>query len=109
MRYANAVPFLVNEFELSAWATGEHDKSARAARMCYYNVYSVPWRSAEILDIYTKQTGRRDLTGQRVLDLGCGMASMDLYFVLEGHARVAVAVDRNITLLETMHRALDRM
>ncbi|MBI4234139.1 MAG: class I SAM-dependent methyltransferase, partial [Chloroflexi bacterium] len=95
MRYAEMVPSLVRAVEEGSLGRQWQGAPERLLRFLHYNVYAVPWRSFEILDVLRRHTGRSDLAGLRVLDLGCGIGTMDLYLALEGKAEMVVGVDRD--------------
>jgi SAM-dependent methyltransferase len=95
----------LNEIEGSPWGKKQCTTPASRARWFHYNIYSIPWRSFEIMDVLSKQT-RSDLAGLRVLDLACGLATMGLYFALDGRADLVVGVDRDISVLHLICRVL---
>lgn len=97
LRYADIVGVMQADFERSALARVLDD--AARARWLYYNVFTVPWRSFEVLDVFRKQTRRQDFAGLSLLDLGAGTAAMDLFFLLEGGAQSVTALEMEIASL----------
>lgn len=88
-RYTEIIPQLVSAAEREPWPRGP----AARERWLYYNVYTVPWRSFELLDVINDYTGGRGVVGARVLDLGCGFGAMGLSMLLDGGAHQVIGVD----------------
>ncbi|GEM_PF-6798814 len=106
MRYAEALPVLVKAVESSPLAREWDGAPDRLLRFLHYNVYTVPWRSFEILDVLSRYAGYESLRDRRVLDLGCGLGAMGLYLALEKQADLVVGVEREPAYVEIMRNAL---
>jgi SAM-dependent methyltransferase len=109
MRYADIIPILLNEIKKTPWGNEIQRDPTRYARWSHYNIYTIPWRSFEILDIFSKQTGHTTLSGLYVLDLGCGFATMDLFFILEGMAKFVIGVDLDFSAISVMNQILHKL
>jgi len=109
MRYADVIPILLDELEKTPWGNEIQRDLTRYARWSHYNIYSIPWRGFEILDIFSKQTGRTTLSGLYVLDLGCGFATMDLFFILEGMADFVIGMDLDFSTISVMNQILCKL
>lgn len=109
LRYVDVLPALVDTFQRSSgWKDWTADDFG-AARWLQYNIYSVPWRSFELLRALRSYTGDADVRGFRILDLGCGAGTMALWLALDAGSEAVVGVDLRADLSAPTRTVTERL
>lgn len=97
--YAELIPALLSQVSAEA---GAPNTQFRRARREYYNVYSIPWRIAEVLDVLRRYSGLDSLDSMRVVDAGCGFGGISLFLATDASASEVIGLDINVESLAAL-------